>query len=141
MPERSRAAQRPEAQVEDALDLLAALIAIGLIMLADTGHAGLPRIVLALAFAFFVPGRAIVANWRRFAGWSQAGVAMVLSVALLTLAATVFLWAHLWNPLLLFQVEAGLSLAGLAVAAVRRHPGALASFRGSWPARSSGGGA
>lgn len=141
MPERSRAAQRPDAQVEDALDLLAALIAAGLITLADTGHAGLPRTILALAFAFFVPGRAIVANWRRFAGWSQAGVAMVLSVTLLTLAATVFLWAHLWNPLLLFQVKAGLSLAGLAVAAARRHPGELARLRGLRAARSSGGGA
>ncbi len=141
MPARSHAAQSPEPQVEDALDLLAALIAVGLIALAVTGRSGPPRTILALAFALFVPGRAIVANWRRFSGWSQAAIAMVISICLLTLVATVFLWAHLWNPMLMFDAEAGVSLAGLALAAARRHQDQLARLRPVRPARSPGGSA
>jgi hypothetical protein len=45
---------------------------------------------------------------------------MVLSLAVLTLLATTFLWAHLWQPVVLFQAEAVLSLAGLTVGVVRR---------------------
>jgi hypothetical protein len=115
------AAQRAEVQLADALDLLAAAVALGLIILVATGHTGAPRILLALGFAFFVPGRAIVTNWPRVAGWSQAALPMLLSIVVLTLAATTFLWAHLWSPMALFQAEAWLSLAGLAVGAARRH--------------------
>ena len=105
----------------DVLDLLAALIAVGLIVLVYEGRASLPRILLALGFAFFVPGRAIVANWPRMAAWSEAAMPMVFSLAVITLTAMVALWAHEWYPLRLFLVEAELSLAGLGLAAVRRH--------------------
>jgi hypothetical protein len=108
-------------QVGDGLDLLAALIAAGLIVLTSQGWSGPARLLLALGFAFFVPGRAIVTNWRQTADWSEVGMPMLFSLALLTLVAMVTLWAHYWHPLGLFQVEAGLSLAALGIGMVRRH--------------------
>jgi len=45
---------------------------------------------------------------------------MVFSLALLTLVATITLWAHIWHPLGLFQIEAWLSLAVLSIGIVRR---------------------
>jgi uncharacterized membrane protein len=108
-------------QVGDALDLLAALIAVALIVLISRGWTGPPRILLALGFAFFVPGRAIVTNWRQTDDWSAVAMPIVFSLAILTLVAMVTLWAHYWHPLGLFQIEAGLSLAALVTGIVRRH--------------------
>ena len=103
------------------LDESAALIAAGLLALSYLGESGLPRILLALGFAFFVPGRAIVTNWPRMASWSKVAMPMVLSLALLTLLATITLWAHVWKPMDLFQAEAWLSVAGLCLGIVRRN--------------------
>ena len=108
-------------QVGDALDLLAALIAVGLIVLVYQGWSGPPRVLLALAFTFFVPGRAIVTNWRQTADWSEVAMPMLFSLAVLTLVAMVALWAHFWHPLGIFQIEAGLCLAALSIGVVRRH--------------------
>ncbi len=108
-------------QVGDALDLLAALIAVALIVLVARGWTGPPRLLLALGFAFFVPGRAIVTNWRQTADWSEVAMPMLFSLAILTLVSMVTLWAHYWHPLGLFQVEAVLSLAALGIGMVRRH--------------------
>jgi len=108
-------------QVGDALDLLAALIAVGLIVLVYQGWSGPPRVLLALGFTFFVPGRAIVTNWRQTADWSEVAMPMLFSLAVLTLVAMVALWAHFWHPLGIFQIEAGLSLAALSIGVVRRH--------------------
>lgn len=107
-------------QVGDALDLLAGLIAVGLIVVVNAGWSGPPRVLLALGFAFFVPGRAIVTNWHRTARWSEVAMSMVFSLAVLALVATIALWAHRWHPVGLFQVEAWLSLAGLSIGMVRR---------------------
>jgi cation transport ATPase len=104
---------QPERRLPDVLDLIAALTAVALVVLVATGRAGLPRILLTLGFAFFVPGRAIVTNWRRLARWSEVAATIVLSLAVLTLAATVSLWARWWNPSALFYFEAGLCLVGL----------------------------
>ena len=79
------------------------------------------RLLLAVAFTFFVPGRAIVSNWPRMARWSGVGMSIVFSVGVLTLLATVALWAGWWHPLALFLIEAIVSLAGLANGIVRRH--------------------
>lgn len=126
---------KPQAgwQAGDALDLAAGIVAIALIALAFAGESGLPRVLLALAFAFFVPGRAIVTNWPWIARWSEATMSMVLSLVVLTLLATTSLWVHSWHPLVLFQVEAWLSLAGLSVGVARRH-GVPTAHRG-WPRR------
>ncbi|MGH3301313.1 MAG: hypothetical protein ACRDOK_06395 [Streptosporangiaceae bacterium] len=121
-------AHSPEYHLADALDLLAALLAIGVMILVASGHSGLPRLLLALGFAFFVPGRAIVTNWPQLARWSEAGAAIVLSLAITTLVATVALWLHQWRPLVLFYAEAALSLSGLTLGILRR--------QGLWLARS-----
>jgi hypothetical protein len=108
-------------QLGNVLDLSASVIAVSLLALSYLGESGLLRILLALGFAFFVPGRAIVTNWPRMASWSEATMPMVLSLTLLTLLATIALWAHVWKPMDLFQVEAWLSLAGLGLGIARRN--------------------
>jgi peptidoglycan/LPS O-acetylase OafA/YrhL len=118
---RGQSTLHPTPRLGNVLDLSAGLIAAGLLTLSYTGESGLPRVLLALGFAFFVPGRAMVANWPRMAIWSELAMSVVLSLALLTLLATVTLWAHVWNPMALFRVEAWLSLAGLCLASVRRN--------------------
>ena len=114
------AAFRRAWQVGNLLDLLAGLIALGLLVLTYAGWSGPPRILLALAFTFFVPGRAIVSNWDQTARWSEAAISMVFSLALLALVATITLWTHIWHPLGLFQIEAWLSLVALGIGIVRR---------------------
>ena len=118
MPQRE--AQDPVERLGDALDLLAALVAMGLIVLVDDHRFGLPRVLLAAVFAFFVPGRAIVSNWRRVAAWSQVTMSIVLSLPILPLLAMIMLWAHAWHPLGLFQAEGWMSLAALALGTGRR---------------------
>jgi uncharacterized membrane protein len=110
-----------ETQLADVLDLLAATVTVSVLVVSATGHSGLPRIVLTTAFSFFAPGRAIVSNWPELASWSQTAMSMILSVAVLTVIATFALWAHAWNVPAIFQTEAGLTLAGLAVGIGRRH--------------------
>jgi peptidoglycan/LPS O-acetylase OafA/YrhL len=102
------------------LDVLAALVAVALLAVVQEGAAGPPRILLVLAFTFFVPGRAIITNYPRMARWSDLGASIVVSLGVLAFLATVTLWAHFWHPLGLFQVEAVLCLAGLVVGIVRR---------------------
>jgi peptidoglycan/LPS O-acetylase OafA/YrhL len=111
---------RPLGQWAELLDLLAAFTCASLIAAISLDRVGPARIMLALVFTFFVPGRAIVANWPRMARWSEAGMPMVISLTVTGLVATVALWAHLWYPVRIFQIEAWLSLAGLVIAIVRR---------------------
>lgn len=130
----------PWLELDDVLDLAAGLIAVGLLALSYLGESGLLRILLALGFAFFVPGRAIVTNWPRMASWSKVAMPMVLSLALLTLLATITLWAHVWKPMDLFQAEAWLSLVGLCLGIARRNrhqPDGDARQPGSWSRRST----
>lgn len=110
-------------QRAEILDLLAGSIAVLLLVFAFTGLTGPARLLLTAAFAFFVPGRAIVSNWSRMAGWSDIGMSIALSLGTLTLFATVALWARMWHPLGLFEAEAALSLVGLCVAVARRREG------------------
>lgn len=103
------------------LDVTAILLTVLLVALVFAGRYGPPRVLLALAFAFFVPGRAIVSNWSRMGLWSEAGMSLVLSLAVLVLLTTVMLWIHAWHPLGLFQAVAALSLIGLIIGMTRRH--------------------
>ena len=112
--------KRPGAQWAEVFDLFAAIIAVALIAIIYLDRVGVARIVLALGFIFFVPGRAIVANWPRMARWSEAAIPMVISLAFTVLVATVALWVHFWHPLQIFEVEAWLSLGALVFSIVRR---------------------
>jgi uncharacterized membrane protein len=116
-------------RLADSLDLLAAVIATGLVVLTIVGRPSLPRLLLTLAFTFFVPGRAIVANWPKLTRWSEAAIAMVLSLSVLALAAAVSLWAHAWHPVGLFQAEAAASIVALIIGATRRHARARQQMR------------
>jgi|SRR5215469_2643505 len=115
--------------VGDVLDLLAIVLAVGLIVLIRLGAAGAPRLLLSLGFAIFVPGRAIVTNWPGMQRWSEAAMSMVFSITVLTLVATVTLWAGYWHPVGLFQIEAVLSLAALSAGMLRRHRHRAAASR------------
>ncbi|HSR85154.1 MAG TPA: hypothetical protein VLM11_13340 [Streptosporangiaceae bacterium] len=121
MPRQPRPSPSLETWLVDTLDVLAAVVAGGLIAVDLSGGQGTARILLALGFLMYVPGRAVTANWAQAALWSQVGLAMLLSLAILAVVATVTLWAHYWHPIGLMQAEAGLSLLGLAVAVTRRH--------------------
>lgn len=105
----------------DLLDLAAIVVSASLLGLVAEQAEGLPRVLLALAFTLFVPGRAIVTNWPRIARWSQLGMSVVFSLALLTLVATTALWARAWHPVGLFEVAAALSLIALAAGLTRRY--------------------
>jgi hypothetical protein len=113
----------PTAPVRDILDASAVAVSIGLLGLVLEGAAGPARILLALAFAFFAPGRAIVTNWPRFAYWSEFGMSIVLSLSVLTVLATATLWAHDWHPVGLFEIEAPPTAVALVIGMVRRHRG------------------
>jgi uncharacterized membrane protein len=108
-------------QLRDLLDLASIAVAVGLIGLVVSGDSGVTRVVLALVFTFFVPGRAVVTNWPRLAYWSEIGMSMILSLVMLILVATIALWAHEWHPTGLFQGEAVLSLIALGAGVARRH--------------------
>jgi hypothetical protein len=114
---------RPVDPLRDLYDTAGVAVSLGLLGLVVEGAAGPERILLAVGFAFFVPGRAIVTNWPRFAYWSEFGMSIVLSLALLALVATVTLWAHEWHPVGLFETEAPLSVAALVAGMIRRHRG------------------
>jgi hypothetical protein len=110
----------PAAQRAEVLDVLAAAVAVALLAMVQGNASGPPRVLLVLGFTFFVPGRAIITNFPRMARWSDLGASMLVSLGVLAFLATVTLWAHFWHPLGLFQVEAVLSLAGLAAGIVQR---------------------
>ena len=110
----------PSGNLGDVLDLLAALLAASMIAFVRLGAPGIPRALLALGFAIFVPGRAIITNWPRLGRWSEAAMSVVFSLALLILVTTVALWVRYWHPLGLTQVLAVLSLGGLAAGVRRR---------------------
>ncbi len=105
----------------DVLDLLAALVAVGLLILVASQQQNAARLILVLAFTGYVPGRAVVSNWPELARWSEAAMPMVFSIVILGLLATTFLWSGYWHPIGLFQVEALLSLLGLCLGYIRRH--------------------
>jgi hypothetical protein len=116
----SAAPVAPAARRAERLDLLACGIALALILLVVVDFSAGLRLLLALLFTFYVPGRAIVSNWPRVARWSGIGMSVAFSLGLLTLLATVTLWIGFWHPLGLFVAEAVISLAGLANGVVTR---------------------
>ena len=108
------------ARTDDVLDLLSGFMTACLLAVFYAGWSGWPRTLLALAFTFFVPGRAIITNWGGMTPSPKFGLSMVLSLGVLTLLATMGLWTHAWYPLTLFQIGAWLSLFGLSVGIIRR---------------------
>jgi hypothetical protein len=105
----------------DLLDVACiALTALAAVALATNEHS-FARSVAALIFVIFVPGRAIVSNWPEIAVQSVTAVSILFSLALNTLVATVAVWAHVWHPAGMIEVECALAIAALIVAILRRH--------------------
>jgi hypothetical protein len=128
---RSAVSLAPAVRRAEVLDLLAGFVAAVLLALAVADQVGAVRVLFAAVFAFFAPGRAVVSNWPRMADWSDIGMSIAASLGLLTLLATISLWARIWHPLALFEIEAAASLLALGVAVVRRRQWswAIAAFR------------
>ena len=120
MASRSAEIRQSAVRPADLLDVTAIVLSIVLVALVFVGWSGPLRVLLTVAFAFFVPGRAIVGNWPRMGQWSEAAMSMVLSLAVLVILTSVMLWVHAWHPLGLFQAVAGLSLVGLIISMARR---------------------
>jgi uncharacterized membrane protein len=123
MSNREPVAEEREQDQADLIDALAGAATVALVVLDALNFTGPVRVLLALVFAFFVPGRATVSNWPRMANWSGIGMSVVLSLGFVALLATIMLWARYWHPLGLFSLEAILSLIGLGVAIIRRRRG------------------
>lgn len=104
------------------LDVASLAVVVALAVAVGLGVDGPGRVLLALLFTLYVPGRAVVANWPEMRARSEIALPVVFSLALLTLTSTVALWLHAWQPMALFGLAAAGSAAGLLLA-VGRHAG------------------
>jgi uncharacterized membrane protein len=102
------------------IDVACAVVTGALLTLTVVGWVGLARVLLAFAFAIYVPGWAAVTNFMPKSRASRTALPVLVSVTILTAAATFTLWLHAWHPLQLFDIEAGASIALISVGAIRR---------------------
>ena len=102
------------------LDAGSIVVTVALLVLVTFGVNGLGRILLALAFISYVPGRAVVTNWPDARERSAVALPIALSFALWTVPAVLILWVHVWEPTLLFYLIAVASIGALVVARRRR---------------------
>jgi uncharacterized membrane protein len=102
------------------IDCASLLITVFVLVESVAHNYGPARSVGAALFLAFIPGRAIVTNLPLRLRGAQTMLSVVLSLALLTLLATVSLWSHLWHPLALAQAELIGSLVLLTFARGRR---------------------
>ena len=93
------------------IDAACAVVTGALLALTVVGWVGLARVLLAFAFAVYVPGWAVVTNFMPKTRASRTALPVLVSVTILTAAATFTLWLHAWHPLQLFDIEAGASIA------------------------------
>ena len=102
------------------IDAACAVVTGALLTLTLVGWVGLARVLLAFAFAAYVPGWAVVTNLTIKTRASRTALPVLLSVTILTAAATFTLWLHAWHPLQLFDIVAGASIALMTIGAIRR---------------------
>ena len=102
------------------IDALCAVVTGALLTLTVVGWVGLARVLLAFAFAVYVPGWAVVTNFMPKTRASRAALPVLTSLTVLTAAATFTLWLHAWHPMQLFDIEAVASIAMMSVGAIRR---------------------
>jgi hypothetical protein len=95
------------------------------------------RIVAAIIFTLFVPGRAVISNWPILATRSPIAASILFSLTILTFVATITLWSDLWRPIGLLEVECAVSTAALIAAIMRRRaapgPNAIEIQNGQHP--------
>jgi uncharacterized membrane protein len=107
-------------QAARVIDAACAVVTGALLTLTVVGWVGLARVLLAFAFVVYVPGWALVTNFMPKTRASRTALPVLVSVTILTAAATFTLWLHAWHPLQLFDIEAGASIALMIVGAIRR---------------------
>jgi len=105
------------------LDGAALAIVLGLSVLLIINVTGLVRVLLALAFVLYVPGRAVVTSFPSTRHGSRLALPVMLSISIVALVSAVALWIRAWNPIGIFCTFAALSAAAFAVS-LRRSVGA-----------------
>ncbi|MGD1012545.1 MAG: hypothetical protein ABR925_08465 [Acidimicrobiales bacterium] len=102
------------------IDAVCAIDTGALLVFTVFGCLGFARVLLTLAFVIYVPGWAITANCELRTRLSRTALPVIVSLVLLTTTATVMVWTHIWQPLALFDIEAGMSIALITLGALRR---------------------
>jgi uncharacterized membrane protein len=90
---------------DDLIDASCVAVTVAVAIAVATNERNAFRAVVGVIFALYVPGRAIVSNWPRMAARSQLAAPVLFSLSILTLLATLTLWAGQWHPLGLLEVE------------------------------------
>lgn len=78
------------------------------------------RAILVGLFVLIVPGWAILDVWDLARGWTGAGLAISLSLALATIVPGALLYSHAWSPLAALLILFGVTLAASVASAIRR---------------------
>jgi comEA protein len=108
----------------EVVDAAALAVIVVLAVLVGLGVHGPIRGALAIVFFTFVPGWAIVTNWRSPARFSRAALSVLLSLAICTAVATTALWLRFWSPVGLFYVTASACAVAITSSLVRRRASA-----------------
>jgi uncharacterized membrane protein len=90
---------------DDLIDVGCLAVTVAIAIAVGTNERSAFRALVGVAFALYVPGRAILSNWPGMAARSQVAAPVLFSLAVLTLLATLTLWAGYWHPLGLLKVE------------------------------------
>jgi hypothetical protein len=95
------------------LDLVAVVVTGAVFVTGGAGVGGPLGVLVALAFATFVPGWAIL-DWLPLGyGVSRLALAVAMSLTICTATAQVLLWVGLWAPVAMLYTLGSLSLFGL----------------------------
>jgi uncharacterized membrane protein len=105
---------------DDMIDMGCIAVAVAVAVAVATGERSAFRAVVGVVFALYVPGRSIVSNWPRMAARSNVAASVLFSLSILTLFATLTLWAGYWHPLGLLEVECVAVGIALFTALLRR---------------------
>ena len=90
---------------DDLIDMGCVAVTVAVAFAVATSERSAFRAVVGVIFALYVPGRALVSNWPSMAARSNVAASVLFSLSILTLLATVTLWAGYWHPLGLLEVE------------------------------------
>jgi uncharacterized membrane protein len=102
------------------IDMGCVAVTVAIAVAVAAGEGGAFRAVVGLVFALYVPGRSIVSNWPTMAARSNVAASVLISLSILTLLATLTLWAGYWHPLGLLEIECVASGLALFTALLRR---------------------
>ncbi|MGA2306255.1 MAG: hypothetical protein ABSH29_19040 [Acidimicrobiales bacterium] len=102
------------------IDMGCVAVTVAIAVAVAAGEGGAFRAVVGVVFALYVPGRSIVSNWPTMAARSNVAASVLMSLSILTLLATLTLWAGYWHPLGLLEIECVAVVVALFTALLRR---------------------